>query len=139
GRLDVMKAVNFLDSTNTLPPPDRFEPNDSLSQSHKLWGRRPALDATLDFWDDHVDDYRVRLVRGERLHARLTAGWPNASVGLTFLSLQGRQPARVAHTAHPGRTQQLSFPAPHTGWYAVKLRIEREGGGRYALHLRKSG
>jgi subtilisin family serine protease len=138
GSLDVTKAVNFLESGNTLPPSDRLEPNDSLSQARKVWGRRPAFDATLDYWDDHVDVYRVRLVRGQRLHVKVVAGWANASVALTFLSLPG-QPERVARTAHAGRMQQLSYPAPHTGWYAVKLRIVRHGGGRYALHLTKSG
>jgi subtilisin family serine protease len=138
GRLDVTKAVNFLSSENTLPPSDRFEPNDRLSQARKVWGKRPAFNATLDFWDDPRDVYRVRLVRGERLHVRVAAGWSNASVGLTLLSLQGL-PDTVARTARPGRTQQLSYRAPHSGWYAVKLRITRHGGGRYALHLTKSG
>ena len=110
-----------------------------ISQAQKVWGKRPAFNATLDFWDDPRDVYRVRLARGERLDVRVAAGWPNAFVGLTLLSLQGRQPDAVARTARPGRTQRLSYRAPHTGWYAVKLRIARHGGGRYALHLRKSG
>jgi len=139
GRLDVTKAVNFLSSGNPLPPSDRLEPNDRPSQARKVWGKRPAFNATLDFWDDPVDVYRVRLVRGERLHVRIAAGWSNASVGLTFLSLQGRQPDRVARTARPGRTQRLSYRAGHTGWYAVKLRIARHGGGRYALQMTKGG
>ncbi len=139
GRLDVEKAVNFLSPGNQLPPSDRFEPNDKIPQAHKVWGKRPAFNATLDFWDDPRDVYRVRLARGERLDVRVAAGWSNAFVGLTLLSLQGRQPDRVARTARPGRTQRLSYRAPHTGWYAVKLRIARHGGGRYALHLRKSG
>jgi subtilisin family serine protease len=137
GRLDVTKAVDFLSSGNSLPPSDRLEPNDRPSQARKVWGKRPAFNATLDFWDDPVDVYRVRLVRGERLHARVAAGWSNASVGLSFLSLQGHRD-RVARTAHAGRTQRLSYRAQHTGWYAVKLRIGRHGGGRYALHLTKS-
>ena len=131
------KAVNFL-TGNTLPPSDRFEPNDRLSQARKVWGKRPAFNATLDFWDDPRDVYRVRLARGERLHVRVAAGWSNASVGLTLLSLQGLSDT-VARTARPGRTQQLSYRAPHSGWYAVKLRITRHGGGRYALRLTKSG
>ena len=74
----------------------------------------------------------------------IDGSWPanrvgaTALVGLTLLSLQGL-PDTVARTARPGRTQQLSYRAPHSGWYAVKLRITRHGGGRYALHLTKSG
>lgn len=138
GRLDVAKAVDFLNSGDPLPPSDHFEPNDSISQAYALWGKRSKFDATLDYWDDPVDIYRVRLVRGERLQARFAAGWSNASVGMTLLSLQGRT-ARVARTAHPGATQQLPYRARHTGWYAVKLRIARQGGGRYSLDLSKSG
>ncbi len=138
GRLDVKNAVDFLDSGSPLPPSDRFEPNDSVAQAHKLWGKRAAFDATLDYWDDPVDVYRVRLVRGERLRARFAAGWSNASVGMTLLSLQGG-PARVARTERPGTAQRFSYRARHTGWYAVKLRIERHGGGRYSLDLTKSG
>jgi len=55
GRLDVEKAVNFLSSENQLPPSDRFEPNDKIPQAHKVWGKRPAFNATLDFWDDPRD------------------------------------------------------------------------------------
>lgn len=141
GRLDVTKAVNFLNSGNSLPPSDRLEPNDSARQARKVWGTRTHFDATLDFWDDPVDVYRVMLARGQRLHVRVAAGWANASVGLAFLSLQGRPADSVARTAHPGRTQRLSYRAPHTGWYAVKLRIANHGGGggRYSLHLAKSG
>ncbi|HEY2740967.1 MAG TPA: S8 family serine peptidase [Gaiellaceae bacterium] len=141
GRLDVTKAVDFL-SSGTLPPSDRLEPNDSPSQARKLWGNRPRLGATLDFWDDPVDVYRVRLERGQRLHVRLAAGWANASVGLTLLrpgpkSKHGR-PSLVARTARPGRMQRLSYRAPRGGWYDLKLRIARHGGGRYALDLTKS-
>jgi hypothetical protein len=144
GSLDVMKAVNFLSSENPLPPSDRLEPNDSIPQARKLWGTRPSINATLDFWDDPVDVYRVKLLRGQRLHLRLAARFANASVGLTLWppgtkSLHGRQ-GPVVPTARPGKTQQLSYRALHGGWYDVELRIERHGGGTgaYALHLTKS-
>jgi len=79
--LDVARAVNFLSSGNPLPPSDRLEPNDALRQARKLWGSRPAFDATLDFWDDPVDVYSFRLGRGERLIVRLR-GPKSANVNL---------------------------------------------------------
>ena len=141
GGLDVSKAVDFLHSGSPLPPSDRLEPNDSPKQAPKLWGRRPPFDATLDYWDDPVDDYRVRLTRGERLHVRFAARWSNAKVGVTLWrpitkSVHGAK--RVAGTARSGKTE-LSYRARHTGWYEIRLRIEQRGGGRYALALRKSG
>ena len=141
GRLDVTKAVNFLDS-GLHPPADRFEPNDSAPQAHTLWGTRADFAATLDFWDDPVDVYRVKLAAGQRLRARIAAGWSNASVNLTLwrpgtTSLHGRS-GRVASTAHPGATQTLPYRAARGGWYVVELRIKRHGQGRYTLQLAKS-
>jgi subtilisin family serine protease len=135
GRLDVQKAVDFLGAGNPPPPSDHFEPNDTVSQAYKLWGGHPRLDATLDYWDDRVDVYSVRLLRGERLHVRAAAHWANSSIGLSLLA----KGTGAVTTRHPGKTQRLSYRAPYTGWYDVKLRIERHGGGRYALQLTKSG
>jgi subtilisin family serine protease len=141
GRLDVTKAVDFLNS-GTLPPADQFEPNDSAPQAYPLWGSHANFAATLDFWDDPVDVYRVRLEAGQRLHLRVAAGWSNAAVNLTLWrpgtkSLHGRT-GLVDWTARPGATQKLSYPAAHGGWYVVGLRIKRHGQGRYTLQLTKS-
>ena len=135
GRLDVEKAVNFLDSGNR-PPSDHFEPNDTPSQAHKLWGSRPKLDATLDYWDDRADFYRVRLLRGQRLHVRTVAHWSNAAIGLSVFA----KGTGSVTTRHAGRTQRLWYRAPRTGWYDVKLHVLKHGGGggRYALQLTKS-
>jgi len=137
GSLDVAKAVNFLSSGNPLPPSDHFEPNDTPSQAHKLWGTKPHLDATLDYWDDRADIYRVKLLRGERLHLRATARWANAIVSLSVI---GNGTGKGVRAPHPGSKQRLSFRAPSEGWYDVKLRVLRHGGGggRYALQLTKS-
>ncbi|HEX3453606.1 MAG TPA: S8 family serine peptidase [Gaiellaceae bacterium] len=135
GRLDVQKAVDFLGSGNPLPPSDHFEPNDTPSQAHKLWGNRHKFDATLDYWDDRADFYRVRLLRGQRLHVRVAGRWSNASIGLSVFA----KGTGGVTTRHAGRTQRLSYRAPGTGWYDVKLKLERHGGGRYALQLTKSG
>jgi subtilisin family serine protease len=135
GSLDVTKAVNFLGS-GPLPPSDRLEPNDKPSLARKLWGNRPQVQATLDRWDDPVDVYSVRLERGQRLHARATAHWSHAIVGLSVFAKGG---GKVVSTRHQGQTQRLSFRAPSTGWYDVKLRTQHHGGGRYVLDLSKSG
>jgi thermitase len=142
GSLDVAKAVEAVNS-GAIPPSDRYEPNDNASQAHKLWGDRQAFDATLDYWDDRVDVYRVKLSRGERLQAKAVAQWSRADVDLTLWrpgtkSVLRKPVGEVARTAHPGRTQRLAYRAPHTGWYDVELRIVRHGSGRYALQLSKS-
>jgi subtilisin family serine protease len=142
GRLDVTKAVGALTSGSPLPPSDRLEPNDSVPQARKLWGEQPVVKATLDYWDDPVDVYRVHLDRGQRLRARAAAHWAGAEVDLTLWrpstsSLHGRK-GQVAASAHAGPTQRLSYRARHGGWYYVVLRITQHGSGRYALQLGKT-
>jgi subtilisin family serine protease len=132
GSLDVQAAVAALSSGKPLPPADRFEPNDRVSEAHPLFGRKPSVTATLDFWDDPVDVYRVRLARGERLNVVAHAHWAGASVGLSLWHEQ-----TVAQTLHAGKTQRLSFRAKKAGKYFVQLR-DLGGAGRYLLELSKS-
>lgn len=132
GRLDVQQAVMAVSSGKPLPPADRFEPNDRISQAHALFGRKPAVTATLDQWDDPLDVYRVRLIRSERLNVTLGAHWAGATVRLTLW--HGKT---VARTAHPGHTQRLSFRAAKAGRYYVELR-DTSGAGKYSLQLTKS-
>lgn len=133
GSLDVKAAVAALSPGKPLPPSDRFEPNDRVSEAHPLFGTKPSVAATLDYWDDPVDVYRVRLARGERLNAVLHAHWAGASVGLTLW--RGHT---VARTAQPGNAQRLSYRAPKAGKYYVELRDSLPGAGRYSLKLSKS-
>jgi subtilisin family serine protease len=137
GSLDVAKAVEFLSSGNPLPPSDHFEPNDTPAEAYKVWGRRPSLHATLDYWDDRVDIYSVKLLRGERLHVQAVAGWANAVVGLSAF---GSGIGKGVRAANPGKTQRLWFRAPSSGWYDVELRVLRHGGGggRYTLQMAKT-
>ena len=137
GQLDVEGAAAALSSGPPLPAPDRFEPNDSLDQAHRLGGNDPSAAATLDYWDDPSDVYRVKLDRGQRLHAVVRARWVKAEVLLTVWRRGTSRPTRVAQTARPGATQRLSFRAPQKGSYYVKVRT-LQGAGRYALQLSKS-
>ncbi len=143
GSLDVEKAVNAVNSGAALPLTDRWEPNDDVAGAHKLWGRAPAVAATIGYWDDPVDIYRVRLQRGQHLQAHVTAG---AAVALTLWRpgtktvLKGHRARwRVAQSAHAGRTETLGYRARQAGWYYVELSVSRPGAGRYSLRLTKSG
>jgi subtilisin family serine protease len=145
GRLDVEKAVAALTSAAALPASDRFEPNDDVDQAHRLWGKRPSVAATMGYWDDPVDTYRVKLERGQRLQARVKAQWAGAAVGVTLWRpatktvLRGtRAKWRVAQSAHAGRTEALTYRARQAGWYYVELKVARKGAGRYSLQLKKS-
>ena len=145
GRLDVKAAVDALSSA-PLPPADRFEPNDDVAQAHTLWGRRPVAAATLGYYDDPVDIYRVKLSSGQRLQARVQAAWNNATVAVTLWKpgtktvLKGRRAKwRVAQSAHAGRTEALTYRARQAGWYYVELQVTKPGAGRYSVRLAKTG
>jgi subtilisin family serine protease len=130
GSLDVQKAVTAVNQ-GLLPPSDRLEPNDSISQAYRLRGPRPLVGATLDYWDDPVDVYRVKLARGQRLLARVRA---RPTVNLNIL--RGESKAPLAHTG-PGQALHLTYRVPQTGWYYVELHTVT-GAGRYTLRLKES-
>jgi hypothetical protein len=141
GSLDVKNAVVALEEGGP-PPSDRLEPNDNASQARKLYGRRSSLNATLDYWDDRADVYRVRLKPGQHLEARVEGHWAHADIALSLWRPGTRtvfsKHGAVAHTSQPGKTQRLSYTAGKGGWYDVELRLTRHGSGRYALHLKKT-
>ena len=143
GRLDVEQAVAAVNA-GAIPPSDALEPNDKLSQAKKLWGRRPDVRATLDFWNDRVDWYRVRLDKGQWLQARAQARWSGARVRLTLWEpgtptiLHGNaRTRRAAQGGHPGASQHFSYRVPKADWYYVEVGLVRPGAGAYTLELSK--
>jgi subtilisin family serine protease len=144
GRLNVASAVAAL--SGPLPPADRFETNDDAgAEAHTLWGTRQRFDATLDYYDDQVDVYRVRLRKKQRLNASVAASWNGANVALELWRPGTRKvdrPAtvrtlRAAQSAAPGSSQRLGFVAPSTGWYYVEVKATSPGSGAYTLRLSK--
>ena len=144
GRLDIAKAIGAL--SGPLPIPDRLETNDDAGALAKtLWGNPQKLTATLDYYDDPVDVYRVQLRKHQKLSASLTAGWPGASVTLE-LWRPGTRQVDVASTARKLRAaqsagvgaRQVRFVAPAAGWYYVEAKVNSPGSGEYKLKVAKS-
>ena len=145
GRLDVAKAVANL--AGPLPAPDAYEGNDDAgAQAHPLWGTAVRVQATLDYYDDPVDVYRVVLRGGQKLSASVTADWPGASVQLELWRPGTRavdqaktvRKLRAAQSASPGGVQHVRFTAPKLGTYYVEVRASAPGYGAYTLQLKKS-
>lgn len=143
GRLNVAKAVASL--AGPLPAPDAHETNDDAgTNAYTLWGARHRVRATLDYYDDPVDVYRVMLRKGQRLTASL-AGWTDANVELSLWrpgtkkvdEAATRPQLRAAQSARPGARQRVGFLSPVTGWYFVEVRVGSPGFGAYALTLSK--
>jgi hypothetical protein len=147
GRLDIAKAVEQVTSGGPLPAADAYETNDNAGkQAYTLWGRKRLLDATLDYYDDPVDVYRVQLAKGEQLKARLRAVWSGANVDLLLwrpgtldvLGAKGARGMRAAQSAAPGAQQQLVFRSQTSGWYYLEVRVVSPGSGAYTLSLLKT-
>jgi subtilisin family serine protease len=140
GRLDIAKAIAALNGK--LPPADHFEPNDDAgAYAATLSPSVRHITATLDFWDDQVDVYRVRLVAGHRMRATLRGPsglttslllWRPGTVRVNEIRGQG---LRAAQSLGPGSVHRISYRARTTGWYYVEAKLTSRGFGAYTLTL----
>jgi subtilisin family serine protease len=148
GRLDVTAALAAL--SGPLFPHDRYEANDDADKrAYPLWfsGPRRRITATLDYWDDQNDVYRVFLRRGEALHASLV-GPPRTDTTLALwgpgtyeIDDLGEQHLRVRLSSRPGPNEHLSYRAPVAGAHYVHVKLTAQGGpeaGAYRLALVKT-
>jgi hypothetical protein len=143
GRLNVAKAVENL--AGPLPAPDRYETNDDAgAQARTMWGKQVNVKATVDYYDDQIDVYRIKLSGGERLSAKLTGEWSGANVNLVLwrpgtrrVEDLGSQRLRAAASFAPGAVQKVTFRAPGRGWYYVEVKVTSPGFGPYTLSLSK--
>jgi hypothetical protein len=144
GVLDITAAVNSL----AAPPPaaDEFEPNDgAATQAPKLWGtRRRRIAATLDFWNDQVDVYRVKLRRGQRVTAFLR-GPPGVETSLLLwkpgtksVEEPNADSRRLAARATEGSVKKVVHRARRGGWFYLEVRLSTETWGRYTLRFEKT-
>lgn len=132
GLLDVQAALTLLTSGAPLPAADRYEPNDDAGPwSHAVPPLPHVVDATLDFWDDDIDVYRIALRAGQRLYARLTVGVP-ARVQLALWRPGTQHVAgvdssiadRVATSRRFGGQSRLSYRAATGGIYYLEAKLE---------------
>ena len=144
GQLDVANAIAALGAGN-LPKPDAHEPNDDVPQAFPLYGLHRSVSATIDYYDDPQDVYRVRLTKGERVTLRTTAKWPATKVGLllwrpgtTTVLLGDRSKQRVAASVHAGSVERIVYRAAKAGWYIVEVEATGSGSGPYTLGVAKT-
>ena len=140
GRLNVGAA---LDALQAAPPaPDRFEPNDDAGAEAATVYHSMSATATLDWWDDPNDVYRIHLARGQRLtvlvHADPKKIDPSLVLwkpGLDALA-DARSDLRARRSIHgPGVPERIRFKAPRSAWYYLQVKLARPGLGPYRIHL----
>jgi hypothetical protein len=143
GLLDVESAVRTL--SDSPPDADRYEANDEASLAASIWGRKgQRLSATLDYWDDRVDAYKIKLRPGQRLVARLHG--PIGANSNLFLwrpgtrRIGGRSADRqllAAQSKSPGSIERIRVTVRQRGWYYLVVKVSSPGAGRYSLRYRK--
>ena len=129
GTLDVQAALSLLTS-GSLPPVDQYEPNDDAGPwSHALPPLPRTISATLDYWDDQVDVYRIHLAAGQRLYARLTpAGsthvvltlWPPGTKRVESL---GSVSSFLVRSGSRGAQARLAATAVAAGVYYLEAKL----------------
>ena len=140
GRLDQAASLERL--VTGLPAADRYEPNDGAGTgAYTLFGRRRAVDATLDYWNDRDDVYRVYLRAG----AQITV--TSAPDALVRPALALWRPGTLAVDTKSARVRRLAtrpagsalvHRARITGWYVLHVRATMSVSGAYRLSVSKS-
>jgi hypothetical protein len=146
GVLDVTAAVTRALS-GKLPARDALEPNDDAGAlARTVSGKKLTLRATLDYWDDQSDVYRIRLFPGQRLYASLSHAlgarlllWRPGTRTLEGLTAQLAN-RRVGRSARQGANRRLGYrvPARQGGFYYLQVKLETKIARAYSLSLVKS-
>jgi SpoIID/LytB domain protein len=145
GSLDIAAALDQL--SGQIPARDEMEPNDDAgNQAQRVWGSSAFVRATVDYWDDPVDVYAVRIRAGEQLsvavHGRGIKGLQLALWKPGTLHVLGRPSLLRAHrlfqSRHTGPFQSLRYMAAVSGWYDVEVHETSPGAGAYALRVGKT-
>ncbi len=144
GALDVEAALRAL--AGPAPARDVLETNDGSDAPYPVWGLPRRIEATLDYWDDPVDVYRVRLRAGQTLTAALD-GPGNVQTELSLWdsstpSVDATGPAAARHllaaSSQLSRTQRVVAAVPRSGFYLVAVRAATPGDGSYTLRIAPS-
>jgi hypothetical protein len=140
GRLDIAKAIGALEGV--LPAPDRLEPNDDAGGSAARLGIRvTSVKATIDFWDDQIDVYRIYLKKGRKV--KLTLNGPQGSTSNLLLWKPGTKRVNDLHTQHlraaqaigPGPTHGIGYRPRTSGWYYAEVKLTAGSFGPYELTI----
>jgi len=143
GQLDIASAVEALD--NPTPAADHYEVNDQVADAASLWGRRgQRIRATVDYWDDRQDIYKIWARSGQTLVSKLRG--PGGTDTNLFLWKPGTTTVRAAvadqrflagQSKAPGSNEKIRVRIRQTGWSYLVVRAATPGAGRYTLRYRK--
>ena len=99
------------------------------------------MKATLDFWDDQIDVYRVYVHKGQRL--KLGLDGPAGATSNLLLWKPGtksvndlrRQNLRAAQSIGAGAVHKVAYRVRASGWYYIEAKIVSKSFGAYTLRI----
>jgi hypothetical protein len=143
GKLDVAAAVKALRAGH-VPVRDRFEPNDDIRFGTRIRTSHAHFRATIDWWDDPYDVYRVSLQKGQTVSVSAESHFA-ADISLALWKPElthladATDALRAARSVHPaGDSEQLRYKAPETGTYSLEVLLAKAGSGSYRIRITKS-
>ena len=129
GRLDVARRSPAL--AGPIPTADRFESNDDAGRARTPLGSDAAdFAATIDFWDDQNDVYKLFLRKRQRVTITLDTLrradtdlvlWKPGTQRIGGLSLDLLR-QRAATSATRRARERIVYRARSAGWYFVRRR-----------------
>jgi len=139
GKLDIAAAVHLLRNAR-LPVRDRFEPDDDVSLGTAIRKPKIRVRATVDYWDDRNDVYRIRLKRGQSIRVVAKARAVDVSLVLWKPGLHTLAGAdaklRARRSVHAlGVKERLRYRAAKAGWYSLQVVAAKPGAGAYSLRV----
>jgi hypothetical protein len=138
GRLDVANALQAL--AKPLPAPNSLAGIAASTRSFRLTARREVVRATLDYYDDPLDIYTIRLRRNQTVTIKITgqiAGGVAADLlvptaqNVRVLDLR-HLAKRIAATLDP-LTTSMHYRARRNGSYVLQVRATDGNSGSYRL------
>ena len=146
GRLDVAAAIDALRAGSATSPLDAYEPNDDAGpRAWPLGAGRSHVLASVDYWDDRVDVYRVRAAprrgaAGERARA---GGHRHEPRALEARRAPASARPRADGCSRPGRrvrapSSRSRYRAPARAGTSCRSRCARKAPARYSLRLERS-
>ena len=143
GLLSIRDALAGL----VVPPPlDQGEVNDDVGTARTLYGNDPRVSATIDWFDDPEDVYRVYLRKGSRATIRVKGPkgqrpslvlWRPGTKRITPLTQVALRSGAVVAYKQDTTNPSLSRQIVETGWYFVNVKAEKGRGGPYTLTIAK--
>jgi Subtilase family len=139
GKLDIAAAVHMLRNAR-LPVRDRFEPDDDVSLGTPIRKSKIRVRATVDYWDDRNDVYRIRLKRGQSVRVVAKSRAVDVSLVLWKPGLHRLAGAdaklRARRSVHGlGVKERLRYRAAKAGWYSLQVLAAKPGAGAYSLRV----